>query len=57
MTKPRESITLYGGRAERFREIKSEIEESLGYEPSNAESLGLIMSEWPESGDYLVQNR
>lgn len=48
MTKPSESITLYGERAERFREIREDIESRLGYEPSNAEAIGIVMSEWSE---------
>lgn len=48
MTKPSESIVLYGTRAERFREILDDLEDRLGYEPSNAEAVGIVMSEWDE---------
>ena len=30
-----EHIKLYGDQAERFQEIKADLEEKLGYEPSN----------------------
>ena len=46
MTKSSEAVTLYGERAERFREIQEDITERLGYEPSNAETAGIIMSQW-----------
>ena len=49
MTNPSEAITLYGERAERFREIQMEISDGLGYEPSNAETVGLIMSKWDKT--------
>jgi hypothetical protein len=34
MPQPREDIALYGGQAERFRELRDELEDELGYEPS-----------------------
>lgn len=49
MTKSSEAVTLYGDRAERFREIQEDITDRLGYEPSNAETIGIIMSKWDES--------
>lgn len=57
MTKPSESFTLYGERAERFREVRKDIEERLGYEPSNAEAIGLVMSEWNEGETFGLLQR
>lgn len=54
MAKPSESITLYGERAERFREIRKDIENRLGYKPTNAETLGIIMSEWDLSQELKI---
>lgn len=48
MPKPSESITLYGERAERFREIRHDLEKKLGYTPTNAEAVGIVMSEWDD---------
>lgn len=39
-------IKLYGGKGERFQEIKSELEEKLGYEPTNPEVVGFLMGEF-----------
>lgn len=36
-------IKLYGSKAERFEEIKAELTEQLGYEPSNPEVVGILM--------------
>lgn len=33
-------------RARRFREITQELEELLGYEPSNADVVGRLMEKW-----------
>jgi len=46
MTKPSESITAYGTKAERFREVREEIKESRGYEPSNSEVLGILLGKF-----------
>lgn len=37
-------IKLYSGKGDRFMEIKSELTEQLGYEPSNPEVIGLLMA-------------
>jgi len=42
------SVSLHGEKAERFREIKTELGEQLGYEPSNADTLGLVMAQWDD---------
>ncbi len=38
-----ERIKLYGERADRFQEIRDHVTEELGYTPSNAELVGLLM--------------
>lgn len=40
-------IKLYGGRGERFEEIKGAMADRLGYEPTNAEVIGILMAEYP----------
>lgn len=37
-------IKLYGSKADRFEAIKQDLTESLGYEPSNPEVVGILMS-------------
>lgn len=49
------SIKLHGEKAQRFREIKRDLTAQLGYEPSNAETVGLLMSEYP--GDTSQEDR
>lgn len=44
----RVSISLHSGRAERFREIRDELEDELGYEPSYAETVGHLMREFDD---------
>lgn len=46
-------IKLYGSKAERFEEIKAELTEQLGYEPSNPEVVGILMGH-VDSEDTLV---
>jgi hypothetical protein len=43
MPQPSESATLYGDKAELFREIQDDLEERWGYEPSNAETVAYLM--------------
>lgn len=45
MPSTKEPITLYGSKAERFREIKSTLTDRLGYEPTNPEVVGHMMGE------------
>jgi hypothetical protein len=42
-----ESFKLHGERAERFREIRADLTDRLGYKPSKAETIGRVMGEWP----------
>jgi hypothetical protein len=51
-----ERVKLHGERADRFRELKDRLAEELGYQPSNAEAMGLIMSEFPDA-DYPPARR
>ncbi|PSQ23736.1 hypothetical protein BRD04_02560 [Halobacteriales archaeon QS_9_67_17] len=37
-------IKLYGSKADRFEEISETLSDQLGYEPSNPEVVGIIMS-------------
>lgn len=39
-------IKLHGGKSERFKEIKQEYTDLLGYEPSNAEVMGFLMANY-----------
>jgi hypothetical protein len=39
-------IKLYGGKAERFEEVKSQLSDKLGYEPTNPEVIGILMGEY-----------
>ena len=48
MGTPTEEIKLYSGKAERFREIKNQLEKQLGYEPSNSEVFSHMVMEWSE---------
>lgn len=52
-----ERIKLHGERAERFAELRSRLAEYLGYEPSNAEAIGMIMAEFPDDGYQLIERR
>lgn len=38
------SVKLYGGKKERFEEIKEDLAGELGYEPTNPEVLGVLMA-------------
>lgn len=40
-------IKLYGPKGERFEEIKSLLTREFGYEPSNPEVIGFLMSVYP----------
>lgn len=40
-------IKLYGGKGERFEEIKAQLADQLGYEPTNSEVIGILMAEYP----------
>jgi hypothetical protein len=52
----KEDLTLYGGKARRFREIRDELREQLGYEPSKPEVIGLLMAGYDDIDDIpLIQ--
>ncbi|WP_435195458.1 hypothetical protein [Natronomonas sp. EA1] len=42
-------VKLYGSKSERFEEIKAELTDQLGYEPSNPEVVGLLMAAYNPS--------
>lgn len=47
MARPQVQISLYGGKADRFREIKEEIEDETGVEEiTNPDVLFELMKEW-----------
>lgn len=46
MTKPRENIDLYGGQAERFRELRDDLEARLGYEPTKPRVIGHLLEHY-----------
>lgn len=41
-----ESIKLYGGQARKFRELKDQLELRLGYEPTNARTVGHLLEHY-----------
>lgn len=41
-------IKLYGGKKERFEEIKNDLRDELGYEPTNPEVIGIIMARYTQ---------
>jgi hypothetical protein len=41
-------IKLYGEKGERFEEIKRDLTEHLGYEPSNPEVVGFLMGDFDQ---------
>lgn len=46
MATKQEHLTLCGGQARRFREIRDELEEQLGYEPTKPQVIGRLMEKW-----------
>ena len=46
MAKPSESVTLYGDKAELFREIREEMADRKGWTPKNAEIVAELMADW-----------
>jgi len=55
MAKKSESLTLYGGKAERFRELKEDLENRLGYEPTKPEVIGHLLYHY--DGGLLEDDR
>lgn len=39
-------IKLYGSKSTRFEQLKEELQEHLGYEPSNPEVVGFLMASY-----------
>lgn len=48
-------IKLYGTKDERFREIKEQLHDELGYEPSNPEVVGFLMAKYDADEPVLLQ--
>lgn len=46
MPTKKEYITLSGGQARRFREIKEDLEAEFGFEPSNPQVAAELMKEF-----------
>jgi hypothetical protein len=40
-------IKLYGGKADRFQEVKASLTDQMGYEPSNPEVVGMLLGQYP----------
>lgn len=53
MAKPSESVTLYGEKAELFREIQADLAESKGFKPGNAETVAELMALWHRERRWL----
>ena len=49
MPQPSESVTLYGDKAELFREIQEEMAEEKGFEPGNSETVADLMSHYHQT--------
>ncbi len=54
MTK--EQIKLHSDRAERFRRIREDLTEKLGYQPSKSETVGLVMACYNLNKDHSGQS-
>lgn len=48
VAEPTESVTLYGGKARRFREVKEALEERRGWEPNNAEVVAHLLADFDD---------
>jgi len=46
MATERETIALYGGQARRFRELREELAEELGYEPTKPRVVGHLLEHY-----------
>jgi len=44
MPKGREDVTLYGDRAEYFRQVREELREKWGFEPSKSQVVAFALS-------------
>ena len=49
MPQPSESVTLYGDKAELFREIQAEMADQKGFEPGNSETVAELMALWHQT--------
>jgi hypothetical protein len=39
-------VKLYGGKADLFENLKAELEDDIGYEPTNPEVVGELMASY-----------
>jgi hypothetical protein len=46
MTQPREDVSMYGGLAEQFRELREELEEDLGYQPTKTRTMSHLIEHY-----------
>jgi len=46
MATENESIKLHGGQARRFRELRDELEDQLGYEPTKPRVFGHLLEHY-----------
>lgn len=49
----RVQVTLTGDKADRFRELRDDLEDRLGYRPSRPEVVGLLMASDVEINEIL----
>ena len=55
MPSQRESISLYGEQADRFREIRGQIEASFDHEPKKSGVMSLLMANWPPEDPIVTR--
>jgi len=51
----KESITLHGGKARRFRALKEQLEDKRGYNPTKPEVIGHLLAHY--DGPHLDDDR
>lgn len=44
-------VKLYGTKGERFEAIKADLQDELGYEPTNPEVVGILMARYGAGAD------
>lgn len=48
------NIKLYSEKQDRFEQIKHDLRDRLGYEPTNPEVVGILMAQYRENFDGRV---
>lgn len=46
MATEKESLTLHGGQARRFRELRDDLQAELGYEPTKPRVMGHLLEHY-----------